>query len=219
MIAAFLPLPPNPMSEMRQRDNSTSNLDSSNDAVNEYARPINEARYESARWWRQLNRIMSFLGVLIVATIVSFPHPLLKQLLMTPGDPRGRRHQAEMVIIAILFFENRHLASGMAHGVLTNFLSYLEPPPHYYHEYTHFFESPISIETRNWLDTRTGNTSPRTSHTNLFIYIFCTLDAFYDHPRIMGILSLAASERALYPLDLERIYAYKTKLPELLGNG
>jgi hypothetical protein len=74
MIAAFLPLPPNPVLEMRERDNSTSNLDSSNDAVNEYARqvrPIDEARYESARWWRQLNRIMSFLGVLIVATIVS----------------------------------------------------------------------------------------------------------------------------------------------------
>jgi hypothetical protein len=77
MIAAFLPLPPNPMREMRERDNSTSNLDSSNDAVNEYARhvrPMDEARYESARWWRQLNRIMSFLGLLIIGTIVRIPH-------------------------------------------------------------------------------------------------------------------------------------------------
>jgi len=73
MIAAFLPLPPNPMREMRERDTSTSNLDSSNDNVNEYARhikPMDEARYESARWWRQLNRIMSFIGLMIIGTIV-----------------------------------------------------------------------------------------------------------------------------------------------------
>lgn len=73
MIAAVLPLPPNPMREMIERDNSTSNLDSSNEAVNDYARqirPLDEARYESARWWRQLNRIMSFLGLLIIGTII-----------------------------------------------------------------------------------------------------------------------------------------------------
>jgi hypothetical protein len=76
------------MQEMRERDNSTSNLDDSNDVVNEYAReiqPIDEARYESARWWRQLNRIMSFLGMLIVGTIVCplppFPPP------RAPGTP------------------------------------------------------------------------------------------------------------------------------------
>lgn len=76
MIAAFLPLPPNSMSEMRERgDTSTSNLDSTNENINEYARhlkPMDEARYESARWWRQLNRIMSFVGVLILGAVVSY---------------------------------------------------------------------------------------------------------------------------------------------------
>lgn len=82
MIAAFLPLPPNPMREMRERDTSTSNLDSSNEAVNEYARhvrPMDEARYESARWWRQLNRIMSFIGMLIIGTIITLVVVGLKQ--------------------------------------------------------------------------------------------------------------------------------------------
>uniref|UniRef100_A0A8H4RH05 Serine-rich protein n=1 Tax=Cudoniella acicularis TaxID=354080 RepID=A0A8H4RH05_9HELO len=75
MIAAFLPLPMNPMSEMRERDpeHSTSNLDSSNNAVNDYTRqfgPTDERRYESAKWWRNLNRWMSVVGVLIIAAVV-----------------------------------------------------------------------------------------------------------------------------------------------------
>jgi hypothetical protein len=55
MIAALLPLPPNPMKEMRERDNSTSNL---SQGPNDYSRqfgPMDEARYESAKWWRNLN--------------------------------------------------------------------------------------------------------------------------------------------------------------------
>lgn len=76
MIAALLPLPPRPVQEMEERDNSTSNLGLSNDNFNDYERqfgPMDEARYESARWWRRLNRWMSLVGALIVAAIVSFP--------------------------------------------------------------------------------------------------------------------------------------------------
>ena len=74
MIAAFLPLPPRRILDMREKDHSTSNLDSSNDVLNDYARqfgPMDEARYESAKWWRRLNRCMSLVGVLIVAAVVS----------------------------------------------------------------------------------------------------------------------------------------------------
>lgn len=74
MIAALLPLPTNPASEMRERDHSTSNLDSSNDISHDFARhirPMDEARYESAKWWRGLNRWMSAVGVLIIAVVVS----------------------------------------------------------------------------------------------------------------------------------------------------
>ena len=80
MIAALLPLPPHPIRDMSERDNSRSNLDSSHDRENEhetpndYTRqfgPMDEARYESAKWWRRLNRYMSFVGVLVLAAIVS----------------------------------------------------------------------------------------------------------------------------------------------------
>jgi hypothetical protein len=74
MIAALLPLPKNPMLQMQERDDSTSNLDSSNDLPNDYARqfgPMDEARYESAKWWRRLNRFMSLAGILIIIAIVS----------------------------------------------------------------------------------------------------------------------------------------------------
>lgn len=32
---------------------------------------IDEARYENARWWRNINRIMSVLGLLVIGAIVS----------------------------------------------------------------------------------------------------------------------------------------------------
>jgi hypothetical protein len=73
MIAAFLPLPSSPILDMRERDFSTSNLDGSNDPSNDYVRqfgPMDEARYESAKWWRRLNRWMSLVGLLIIAAVV-----------------------------------------------------------------------------------------------------------------------------------------------------
>jgi hypothetical protein len=33
--------------------------------------PVDEIRYQKARWWRNLNRIMSVVGVLLIGTIVS----------------------------------------------------------------------------------------------------------------------------------------------------
>ncbi|KAI4175427.1 MAG: hypothetical protein LQ343_001626 [Gyalolechia ehrenbergii] len=36
---------------------------------------VDEARYENARWWRNLNRLMCIVGVLIIAAIVGIPRP------------------------------------------------------------------------------------------------------------------------------------------------
>lgn len=72
MIAAVLPLPPKPMLNVREVDYSSSNLDISNDYDREFG-PMDEARYESAKWWRRLNRLMSLVGLLIIATIVGIP--------------------------------------------------------------------------------------------------------------------------------------------------
>lgn len=33
--------------------------------------PVDERRYENARWWRSLNQLMSIVGILIIAAIVS----------------------------------------------------------------------------------------------------------------------------------------------------
>ena len=32
---------------------------------------VGEARYESARWWRNINRVMSGFGVLIIIAIIA----------------------------------------------------------------------------------------------------------------------------------------------------
>ena len=41
---------------------------------------VDEARYENAQWWRNLNRLMSILGVLIIAAIVSISDPTAVEL-------------------------------------------------------------------------------------------------------------------------------------------
>jgi hypothetical protein len=75
MIASFLPLPPNPIFLTSERYQSQSNLDITPDANSMDHRfgLANEARYESTKWWRNLNRGMSIVGVLIIVTIVRPP--------------------------------------------------------------------------------------------------------------------------------------------------
>lgn len=33
--------------------------------------PVDEARYENARWWRNLNRVMCLIGVALVALVIT----------------------------------------------------------------------------------------------------------------------------------------------------
>lgn len=54
---------------MQQRDGSSANLDESPNYDLEFG-PSDEKRYESAWWWRRLNRIMSVFGVIIIAIVV-----------------------------------------------------------------------------------------------------------------------------------------------------
>lgn len=77
MIGALLPLPPNPKFEMLERgDNDFSTSRSKRPEVfNRTSAPrqriVDETRFESARWWRNLNRIMSFVGLLIIGAVVA----------------------------------------------------------------------------------------------------------------------------------------------------
>ncbi|KAK0623450.1 hypothetical protein B0T14DRAFT_494930 [Immersiella caudata] len=65
MIAGMLPLPPHPKLDMVERG------DSDQPEFRYPARVIDETRYESARWWRGLNRAMSIVGLLIIGAIVA----------------------------------------------------------------------------------------------------------------------------------------------------
>lgn len=72
-IASVLPLPPKPRLSAKEPVRRLSRLEIERDL--EKALGVSgEARYENARWWRNLNRGMSVLGVLILAAIVSFKY-------------------------------------------------------------------------------------------------------------------------------------------------
>ncbi|KAI0911941.1 hypothetical protein F4823DRAFT_257521 [Ustulina deusta] len=75
MIAALLPLPPNPRLDMEELGKSTAQFQMPGDSGAEplYRRvaPIDDSRYQSARWWRNLNRYMSIVGLLILGAIAA----------------------------------------------------------------------------------------------------------------------------------------------------
>jgi hypothetical protein len=71
MIAALLPLPPNPKLQMFESDSNQSRFGAGH-PVSRYQRYlVDERRYESARWWRNLNRGMSIVGLLIIGAVVA----------------------------------------------------------------------------------------------------------------------------------------------------
>ncbi|KAI0399035.1 hypothetical protein F4802DRAFT_603370 [Xylaria palmicola] len=75
MIAAVLPLPPKPGFDIQESEKSTARSRSAEDSGPEppYRRvaPIDDSRYQSARWWRNLNRYMSIIGLLILGAVVA----------------------------------------------------------------------------------------------------------------------------------------------------
>lgn len=70
MIAAVLPIPPRPeFPELTEEDTRKSRLDLQEE-MNRIWSPVDEKRYQNARWWRILNRIFSVVGVAIITLIV-----------------------------------------------------------------------------------------------------------------------------------------------------
>ncbi|RYP46010.1 hypothetical protein DL768_007726 [Monosporascus sp. mg162] len=80
MVAAFLPLPPKPVMETSGPDDSATGLgiagEQGVESFDQRIAPIDEARYHNSRWWRNLNRIMSIIGLLILGTIATLAVPL-----------------------------------------------------------------------------------------------------------------------------------------------
>lgn len=72
MVAAFLPLP---IRSSTSRGNSADDLEKGHGIESDFARQfghLDEARYESAKWWRNLNRCMSVVGMIIIIIVVCF---------------------------------------------------------------------------------------------------------------------------------------------------
>lgn len=69
-IASVLPLPPKPQFSSKEPERRLSRLELAQD-LEKTLGIAGQARYENARWWRNLNRGMSILGVIILAAIVS----------------------------------------------------------------------------------------------------------------------------------------------------
>ncbi|KAK4691298.1 hypothetical protein P7C71_g5667, partial [Lecanoromycetidae sp. Uapishka_2] len=67
-IASFCPLPPRPaILTAKGKDRQTQIAEN----LEKQLGPIDEARYENARWWRNINRILSLIGILIIATVIA----------------------------------------------------------------------------------------------------------------------------------------------------
>lgn len=69
MVAAFLPLPPRAQAEMAEDANighSSLGHDPSRVMLT-----LDEVRYNSARWWRNLNRGMSVVGLILIGAAVA----------------------------------------------------------------------------------------------------------------------------------------------------
>jgi hypothetical protein len=69
MIAALLPLPANPKYQMEEQGDSSSRFGHVN--MEHEIRLLDERRYDSAKWWRNLNRVMSVVGLLIIGAVVA----------------------------------------------------------------------------------------------------------------------------------------------------
>lgn len=73
MIAAFLPLPRPSQRNSVSQDNSQTEPGAPVDekAPNGQHFAFDDARYQSARWWRNVNRVMSIVGILVLGAVVA----------------------------------------------------------------------------------------------------------------------------------------------------
>jgi hypothetical protein len=67
-----------PTPEMEERLQSSSHVDIRRRMVNTLD-VIDERRYNSAKWWRNLNRVMSIVGLLVIGAIVALAVVGVKQ--------------------------------------------------------------------------------------------------------------------------------------------
>ena len=69
IVASVLPLPLKPL--LRDEESQTRSRSKAERDLEKAIVSIDEARYENARWWRNINRIMAVLGLLVIGAMVS----------------------------------------------------------------------------------------------------------------------------------------------------
>lgn len=69
MIAALLPLPANPVHQMEEQGRGSGSFGYVH--YTHQVHVLDETRYESARWWRNLNRVMSMVGLLVIGAVIA----------------------------------------------------------------------------------------------------------------------------------------------------
>ena len=65
IVAALLPLPPKPASSAANRSGESARRD-----LEKRVPSMDGARYENARWWRNINRTLAIVGLLVIGAIV-----------------------------------------------------------------------------------------------------------------------------------------------------
>jgi hypothetical protein len=97
MIASFLRLPPNP--ELVSEP-TPSQVDLEDQFAREFG-PVDDRSYQKAMWWRNLNRIMSAVGTLLLGVIVrSTPTQFIVHPLTILPDRIG--HSCSKNVIALI---------------------------------------------------------------------------------------------------------------------
>src|SRR4051794_34948163 len=69
MIAALLPLP---QDSTRARKGKSVQADTEA-GLDRQMEMVDQEQYANARWWRNLNRVMSVVGLLVIGVVVSNP--------------------------------------------------------------------------------------------------------------------------------------------------
>ena len=67
-----------------------------------YLGPVDDARYENARWWRNINRVMCLVGLILIAAIVGPTSAAQSRdncSQRTDCPRRGRRHLNTLLLL------------------------------------------------------------------------------------------------------------------------
>ena len=119
MLAAFLPLPPDP--ELIE-DPTPSQMDLERHFTRHLG-PIDDRSYQKAMWWRNLNRIMAAIGTLLIGVIVSSSRFLsLDELLLI--TTRSHSPSLHLACPKCSPFFQHNLASRPMMSLVMPFLSY-----------------------------------------------------------------------------------------------